>query len=175
MQIGREELAATQSAAIDAAAGLARIQFAALERLTALSFRAARATLDDGAGYAKALLDARDAQRCLELSAEHVPPALQNASSYVSGCLEAGIGAHAEITGFLEAGAFHPGRMAAQLLTQLAKYIADDAGMNTDERAQNAEGSQSAFNVTGTLTSDKTTTKGYSPASAPREGRKKVA
>lgn len=103
MNMSNEQIAATNVAGMEAAAGFAQVQFAALERLVALSFNATKSSFEVGANYARALLDARDVRQCLELAMEYGQPAIEKAFLYTRSRLEVGTHARDEMTRLLEA------------------------------------------------------------------------
>ena len=150
MYMSNEQNAATNLAGMEAAAGFAQVQFAAFERLYALSFNATKSSFGEGANYTRALLDAKDVRQCLDLSTEYGHPAIEKAFSYVRSYLEVGTHARDEMTRLLEGQAIDITKKAAAFLTLLAKYspggseVAVSAMKSALESAENTFGGMKA-------------------------------
>ena len=178
MYMSNEHVAATSLAGVQAAAGFAQVQFAALERLYALSVNATKSSLDEGARCARALLDAKDVQQCLDLSAEYGQPAIEKAFSYTRGCLEVGAHARDEMTRLLEAQATDSSRKAVARLTRLAKYAPGGTEVAVAAMKTAFEAADNMFSgVTAVLqeATGPTDAKQDAPATAARENKKKAA
>ncbi len=62
MYVTPEQIAATNKAGVEAILGFANSQFAAFERLSALSFNATKSAFEESVDHAKSLLGAKDIQ-----------------------------------------------------------------------------------------------------------------
>lgn len=98
-----EQFASTNKAGVEAILGLASTQFAALERLSALNFSAAKTAFEEGMGRAKALLNAKDAQEIFSLNAAASQPALEKAIAYSRSVYEVAAQTQGEMAKFVEA------------------------------------------------------------------------
>jgi len=103
MYLTPEQIASANKAGVEAALGLASTQFAALERLSALNFSAAKTAFEEGLGRAKALLNAKDAQEVFSLNAAASQPTLEKAIAYSRSVYEVSAQAQGEIAKFVEA------------------------------------------------------------------------
>src|SRR5687767_11058024 len=82
MYITPEQMTASSKAAVEAFLGLAKAQFAAFERLSAINMTAARAALEDGAGYTRTVLGAKDLQEVANINAAAAQPTLEKVLAY---------------------------------------------------------------------------------------------
>ena len=98
-----EQFASANKAGVEAILGLASTQFAALERLSALNFSAAKTAFEEGMGRAKALLNAKDAQEIFSLNAAASQPALEKAIAYSRSVYEVAAQTQGEMAKFVEA------------------------------------------------------------------------
>ena len=98
-----EQFASANKAGVEAFLGLASTQFAALERLSALNFSAAKTAFEEGMGRAKALLNAKDPQEIFSLNAAASQPALEKAIAYSRSVYEVAAQTQGEMAKFVEA------------------------------------------------------------------------
>ena len=82
MYVTPEQVTATNKAGVDAILGLAHSQFAAFERLSALTFNATKSAFEDGVNHAKALMSAKDVQEFVSLNTAAAQPTLEKAIAY---------------------------------------------------------------------------------------------
>jgi phasin family protein len=103
MYLTPEQIASANKAGVEAALGLASAQFAALERLSALNFSAAKSAFEEGLGRAKALLNAKDPQEIFSLNAAASQPTLEKAIAYSRSVYEVTAQTQGELAKFVEA------------------------------------------------------------------------
>ena len=77
-----EQLIAANKANLNSLYGLSNQAFAGVEKLVELNLTAARASLNESADHAKALLGAKDVQELLALQAAAVQPLAEKAAAY---------------------------------------------------------------------------------------------
>lgn len=116
-----EQIASTNKAGIEAVLGLAHAQFAAFERLSALNFNATKAAFEEGVGHAKALLNAKDAQEYVNLSAAATQPTMEKAVAYSRSVYEVAAQTNGELAKFLEAQAAEFNKNLVGLLDKVSK------------------------------------------------------
>lgn len=121
MYVTPEQIAATNKAGVEAILSLANSQFAAFERLSALNFNATKAAFEDGIGHAKALLNAKDVQEAMNLSAAAAQPALEKAIAYSRSLYEVAAQTQSELTKYAEAQAAEVNKSMAGLLEKYSK------------------------------------------------------
>ncbi|OGA13363.1 MAG: granule-associated-like protein [Betaproteobacteria bacterium RIFCSPLOWO2_12_FULL_63_13] len=116
MYVSPEQIADTNKASVEALIGLATTQFAAMERLSALNFNAAKSALEDSVSYAKSLLAAKDAQEFASLSTAAAQPVLEKAIAYSRGVYEIATQTQADMSKFAE-------QQAGQFNKNVAGYL----------------------------------------------------
>jgi phasin family protein len=121
MYLTPEQIVALNQGNVDAAIGIARVNFGAAEKLAALNFSTAKAALEDGTSAAKALLGATDAQELVNLTAAAGQPALEKAIAYSRGVYEIASQANGEIGRIVEQRAGELNRTVASLVDRFAK------------------------------------------------------
>src|SRR3972149_5667415 len=82
MYLTPDQITALTQGNIDAAIGIARLNFATVEKLAALNFGTAKAAFEDGTSYTKALAGGTDVQELVNLNAQAGQPALEKAIAY---------------------------------------------------------------------------------------------
>lgn len=82
MSMNAEQFVAANKANVETLLELSQKTFAGIEKLVELNLQAARASLEESAEHAKALLSAKDAQEILALQASLLQPASEKAVSY---------------------------------------------------------------------------------------------
>ena len=100
MYVTAEQIAATNKAGVETLIGLANMQFAALERLSALNFGVAKAAFEESVKHARKLFGAKDAQEFAALSATAAQPALVKAVAYTRSVYEIATRTQAEMSEF---------------------------------------------------------------------------
>jgi phasin family protein len=121
MYVTPEQIAALNQDNMEAAIGITRVNFAALEKLAALNFSTAKAALEDGTAYGKALLGATGVQELVNLNARTGQPALEKAIAYSRGVYEIAAEANGEIGRLVESRAGELNRTIASFVDRLAK------------------------------------------------------
>jgi phasin family protein len=121
MYITPEQMTASGKAGVEALLGLAKAQFAALERLSAINLDAARSAMEESAGYTRALLSAKDAQEVVTVNAAASQPALEKMLAYSRNVYEASAQAQGEFTRVFEAQTAEMSRNVASVLDKFAR------------------------------------------------------
>ena len=121
MYITPEQVTASGKAGVEAFLGLAKAQFAALERLSAINLTASRAALEDSAAYTRALLGAKDLQEVANINASAAQPALEKALAYSRSMYEVSTSVQGDFTKVFEAQTAEASRNVAALLDKFAK------------------------------------------------------
>jgi phasin family protein len=121
MYITPEQITASSKAGVDAFLGLAKAQFAALERLSAINLTASRAVLEDTAGYTRALFGAKDLQEVANINAAAAQPVLEKALAYSRSVYEVSTSVQGDYTKVFEAQTAEASRNMAALLDKFAK------------------------------------------------------
>lgn len=116
-----EPLIDANKASADALFTIAKTQFAAFERLSALNLNTTKSAFDDSIKQARALLSAKDAQEFVDLSVAAFQPALEKSIAYARSVYEVANQTKAEATKLAEAQAVETGKTVATLLDNLAK------------------------------------------------------
>jgi phasin family protein len=121
MYVTPDQITALTQGNIDAAIGIARVNFATLEKLAALNFTAVKDAFEDGTGYAKTLAGATDPQALVNLHTRASEPALEKAVAYSRGVYEILSQANGEIGRLVEQRAGEVNRAAAAVIERMAK------------------------------------------------------
>ncbi len=121
MYASPEQLSAASKASVDAFVGLASTQFAAFERLTALSFNAGKLAFEDSVGLTRSLLGAKDVQEVVNLNAAAAQPSFDKALAYSRGVYEVSSQTQSEFTKALEAQAAELNKTMVGLLDKMSK------------------------------------------------------
>ena len=121
MYVTPDQVVATNKAGVEALLGLAHAQFAAFERLSALTFNATKSAFEDSISHAKALLNAKDVQEFVNLNVAAAQPSLETFISYSRSVYELSTQQQGEMTRLLEAQAGEFNRNLVGLLDKYAK------------------------------------------------------
>ena len=121
MYASPEQLSAASKASVDAFVGLASTQFAAFERLTALSFNAGKSAFEDSIGLTRSLMGAKDVQEVVNLNAAAAQPSIDKALAYSRGVYEVSTQTQGEVTKLVEAQAAEMNKNMVSLLDKFAK------------------------------------------------------
>jgi len=116
-----EQIASANKAGVEAVLGLASTQFAAIERLSALNFSAAKSAFEESLGRAKALLNAKDAQEYVSLNAAASQPAMDKAIAYSRSVYEVTAQAQGELAKFIEERAAEFNKTLLGILDKVSK------------------------------------------------------
>ena len=121
MYLTPEQIASANKTGVEAVLGLAGSQFAAVERLSALNFNAAKAAFEEGMGRTKALLNAKDPQEYLSLNASASQPSVEKAIAYSRSVYEVTAQTQGEMAKFLEARAAEFSKNILGILDKVSK------------------------------------------------------
>jgi phasin family protein len=121
MYVTPDQIAALAQGNVDAAIGIARVNFATLEKLAALNFTIARDAFEGGSGYAKSLAGVTDPQALVNLHAGAGQPAIEKAVAYSRGVYGILSQANGEIGRLVEHRAGELNRTIAAVIDRLAK------------------------------------------------------
>jgi len=121
MYVTPDQLTALTQGNVDAAIGIARLNFATVEKLAALNFGTAKAAFEDGTSYARALAGVTDVQELVNLNARAGQPALEKAIAYSRSVYEIASQANGEIGRLVEQRAGELNRTVATVIDRLAK------------------------------------------------------
>jgi len=102
MYVSPEQITAANKANVESLIGLANTHFAAMERLSALNFNAAKSAFEESVGYAKSLLGAKDPQEFASVSASAAQPVLEKVIAYSRSVYDIAAQTQAEMTKFAE-------------------------------------------------------------------------
>ncbi|MSQ51512.1 MAG: phasin family protein [Betaproteobacteria bacterium] len=116
-----EQLNAAGKASYEAFIGLASTQFAAFERLTALSLTAGKSAFEDSIGLTRSMLGAKDVQDFVKLNAAAAQPSFNKALAFSRGVYEVSTQTQGEFTKAFEAQAAELNKTVAGLLDKVAK------------------------------------------------------
>lgn len=121
MYVTPEQVAATNKAGVEAFLGLAHSQFAAFERLSALTFNATKSAFEDGVNHTKALLSAKDVQEFINLNAAVAQPTLEKAMAYSRSVYEISTQSTSELVKMAETQAAELNKNVAGLLDKVSQ------------------------------------------------------
>jgi len=97
-----EQFAVANKSSVDTLFAVAQAQFAAFERLSALTFNTTKAAFEDGVSQAKGLLSIKDPQEFVKLTAASAQPALEKAIAYSHSVYEVANQTKAEVAHLVE-------------------------------------------------------------------------
>jgi len=121
MYLTPEQVIASNKAGVEALLGLANTQFAAFERISALTFKATKSAFEDSMAHTKALLAAKDVQDVVNLNAAVAQPAIEKAISYSRNLYDVASQSQGEVTKLVETQAGEFNKSFVTLLDKLAK------------------------------------------------------
>jgi len=121
MYLNAEQVAATGKAGMDALNTFAQAQLATFELVSALSFNAGKAVLEDGINHAAALLSVKDARDLLELNAAAAEPGFERTLAYSRDLSSVAARARAEFFKLSESHAVELNRAVIGMLDGLSK------------------------------------------------------
>jgi phasin family protein len=103
MSLTAEQIAAANKANVETMLELSQKAFAGVEKFVELNLQAAKASLEESAEHAKALLSAKDAQEVMALQASLIQPTSEKAVSYGRQVYEIAQSMQAEVAKLAEA------------------------------------------------------------------------
>jgi phasin family protein len=121
MYVTPDQVVATNKAGVEALIGLAHTQFAAFERLSALTFNATKSAFEDSVAHTKALLNAKDAQEFMNVNAAVAQPALEKVIAYSRNVYDVASQSQSEVTKMVESQAGEMNKSVVSMLDKAAK------------------------------------------------------
>jgi phasin family protein len=121
MYVTPEQVVAGNKAGVEALLGFAHTQFAAFERISALTFNATKAAFEDSVAHTKALMNAKDPQDLMNLSTTVAQPAIEKAIAYSRSVYEVASQSHGEVSKMVEAQAGEFNKTVVTFLDKIAK------------------------------------------------------
>ncbi len=121
MYVTPDQVVATNKAGVEALIGLAHTQFAAFERLSALTFNATKSAFEDSVAHTKALMNAKDAQEFMNVSAAGAQPALEKVIAYSRNVYDVATQSQSEVTKMVESQAGEMNKSVVSMLDKAAK------------------------------------------------------
>ncbi len=121
MYVTPDQVIATNKAGVEALIGLAHTQFAAFERLSALTFNATKSAFEDSVAHTKALLSAKDPQEFINVSAAGAQPALEKVIAYSRNVYDVATQSQSEVTKMVESQAGEMNKSVVSMLDKAAK------------------------------------------------------
>ena len=98
-----EPLIDANKASADALFTIAQTQFAAFERLSALTFNATKSAFEDSVAHTKAVLNAKDVQELVNLNTTAAQPTIEKAIAYTRNVYEVATQSQGDLTKLVEA------------------------------------------------------------------------
>ena len=120
MYVTPEQVVASNKAGVEALIGLAHTQFAAFERLSALTFNSTKSAFEDSVAHTKALLAVKDVQDLVNLNAAVAQPAIEKAIAYSRNVYDVATQSQGEVTKLVEGQA---GEFNKSMVTLLDKVV----------------------------------------------------
>lgn len=121
MYVTPEKLAATNKAGVDALVEIASVQFAALEKLTALNMLTAKQAFEDVSEQMKALADIKDPQELVKFATTLAQPSTEKAVAYGKGVYDVAASTTSTLTKLAESNAAEMNKALVALLDGMAK------------------------------------------------------
>ncbi len=121
MYVTPDQVVATNKAGVEALIGLAHTQFAAFERLSALTFNATKSAFEDSVAHTKALLNAKDVQEFMNVNAAVAQPALEKVIAYSRNVYDVATQSQTEVTKMVESQAGELNKSVVSMLDKAAK------------------------------------------------------
>ncbi len=121
MYVTPEQVVATNKAGVEAFIGLAHSQFAAFERLSALTFNATKSVFEDSVAHTKAMLNAKDVQELVNLSTAATQPSIEKAIAYSRSIYDVATQSQGELTKLVESQASEFNKSVVTLVDKASK------------------------------------------------------
>ena len=121
MYVTPDQVVATNKAGVEALIGLAHMQFAAFERLSALTFNVTKSAFEDSVAHTKALLNAKDVQELINLNSAVAQPTLEKAIAYSRNVYDVAAQSQTEVTKLVETQAGEMNKSMVSLLDKFSK------------------------------------------------------
>jgi phasin family protein len=121
MYVTPEQVVATNKAGVEALINLAHSQFAAFERLSALTFNATKAAFEDSVAHTKALMNAKDVQEVVNLNAAAAQPSIEKAIAYSRSVYDVASKSQGELTRLVESQASEFNKGVVSLVDKVSR------------------------------------------------------
>ena len=121
MYVTPDQIVASNKASVEAFIGLAHAQFAAFERLSALTFNVTKSAFEDSVAHTKAVLNAKDVQELINLNSAVAQPALEKVIAYSRNVYDVTAQSQTEVTKLVEAQAGELNKSMVSLLDKVSK------------------------------------------------------
>ncbi|MCC6608573.1 MAG: phasin family protein [Burkholderiales bacterium] len=121
MYVTPEQIAATNKSNVEAVLGFAQSNFAALEKISALNFNAAKTAFEDALAHAKAVMGVKDVQELVNINAAAAQPAMEKMIAWQRGVYEVVTQSQAEVSRYVELQAQETNKAVAAYVDKYAK------------------------------------------------------
>lgn len=121
MYVTPDQVAAANKASVEALLGVASTQFAAFERLSALTFNATKAAFEDSVAHTRALLNVKDVQELINLNSAAAQPAIEKAIALSRNLYDVATQSQGELTKLVETQAGELNKSMVGLLDKVSK------------------------------------------------------
>ena len=121
MYVTPEQVVATNKAGVEALIGLAHSQFAAFERVSALTFNATKSVFEDSVAHTKALMGAKDVQELVKLNTAATQPSIEKVIAYSRSVYDVTTQTQGELTKLVESQASEFNKSVVSLVDKVSK------------------------------------------------------
>lgn len=121
MYVTPDQMIAANKASVEALLGVASTQFAAFERLSALTFNATKAAFEDSVAHTRALLGVKDVQELINLNSAAAQPAMEKAIALSRNLYDVATQSQGELTKLVETQAGELNKSMVSLLDKVSK------------------------------------------------------
>ena len=121
MYVTPEQVVATNKAGVEALIGLAHSQFAAFERVSALTFNATKSVFEDSVAPTKALMGANDVQELVNLNTAATQPSIEKVIAYSRSVYDVTTQTQGELTKLVESQASEFNKSVVSLVDKVSK------------------------------------------------------
>ncbi len=121
MYVTPDQVVATNKASVEALIGLAHTQFAAFERLSALTFNVTKSAFEDGIAHTKALMGAKDVQEIINVNTTATQPSIEKAIAFSRNIYDVATQSQSELTKLVESQAGEMNKSMIALLDKVSK------------------------------------------------------
>lgn len=121
MYVTPDQVVATNKASVEALIGLANTQFAAFERLSALTFNVTKAAFEDGVAHTKALMGAKDVQELINVNTTASQPSIEKVIAFSRNVYDVATQSQGELTKLVESQTGELNKTMIALLDKVAK------------------------------------------------------
>ena len=121
MYVTPEQVVATNKAGVEALIGLAHSQFAAFERVSALTFNATKSVFEDSVAHTKALMGAKDVQELVNLNTAATQPSIEKVIAYSRSVYDVTTQTQGELTKLVESQASEFNKSVVSLVDKVSK------------------------------------------------------